>query len=70
MKKLLFALCISLLDARVHIINNNTNISITLKSWISIKNKNLVRQQHDYSCGSASLSTILTYYYNQNISEE
>nr|WP_272916633.1 cysteine peptidase family C39 domain-containing protein [Helicobacter saguini] len=30
----------------------------------------MTRQQFDYSCGSASLSTILTYYYNVEISEK
>ena len=29
-----------------------------------------IRQQHDYSCGSAALATLLTYQYNQPVSEE
>ncbi|MWV62386.1 hypothetical protein DCO58_04495 [Helicobacter saguini] len=41
-----------------------------MKSWSEIRNDNLTRQQFDYSCGSASLSTILTYYYNVEISEK
>jgi len=29
-----------------------------------------VRQQHDYSCGSAALATLLTYHYQHQVSEE
>ena len=39
-------------------------------SWIALRDSNLTKQQYDYSCGSASLSTILTYYYQYNISEK
>ena len=70
MKKLYLLLLITLLDAKVLIVNENVNISAPIQSWIEIKNKYLSRQKHDYSCGSASLSTILKYYYNQNISEK
>ena len=70
MKKLLLLLCLTLLDAKMHMVMDNTNMNSSVKSWIEIKNKHLTRQKHDYSCGSASLSTILTHYYNQNISEE
>lgn len=41
-----------------------------IKSWIEYQNDNLVRQQQDYSCGSASISTILSYYYDYKISEK
>jgi len=40
------------------------------RSWIEIKNAHLVRQHHDYSCGSASLATILRYYYHRNVTEK
>ena len=69
MKKLLLLLCVTLLDAKMHMVTDYTNMNSSVKSWIEIKNKHLTRQKHDYSCGSASLSTILTYYYNQNMSE-
>ena len=70
MKKLLILLCVTLLDAKVHVVNDYGDVSVPVKSWIEIKNENLSRQKHDYSCGSASLSTILRYYYDQNISEK
>lgn len=56
--------------ATVHIVQDTMHIEKNVKSWIEIKNKNLTRQNHDYSCGSASLSTIMTYYYDQNMTEK
>jgi len=41
----------------------------TKLSWLDLRNKNLVSQKFDYSCGSASLATIFKYFYNKNISE-
>ena len=31
--------------------------------------KNLVRQEHDYSCGSAALCTLLNYFLGENLTE-
>ena len=70
MKKLYLILIMTWLDAKVHIVNENMNLSVPVQSWIEIKNRNLSRQKYDYSCGSASLSTILKYYYNQDVSEK
>jgi len=69
MKKLFFILCVTIVDAKIHMVSEYSNMNKSIKSWIEIKNENLTRQKHDYSCGSASLSTILKYYYNQDISE-
>jgi len=70
MKKLLFLLPFYLLHAKVHILQNDMNIKKSVTSWIEIKNKNLTRQKEDYSCGSASLATILKYYYGKDITEK
>ncbi|MCD6259819.1 MAG: C39 family peptidase [Helicobacteraceae bacterium] len=40
-----------------------------IRSWIEFKNDKLTRQRYDYSCGSAALSTLLSYYYDANVSE-
>ncbi len=68
-KYFIWLLPISLI-ADLSIIKQEFNINKNITSWIEIKNNNLVRQNFDYSCGSASLSTILKYFYNQNISEK
>jgi len=70
MKKLLFLLTFCLLHADTHIVQSDINIKKQITSWIEIKNKNLTRQKEDYSCGSASLATILKYYYGQDITEK
>jgi len=71
MKYLIFV-CLLLvsLQAKVHVVQEMLHTEHNVTSWIEIKNKNLTRQKHDYSCGSASLATILKYYYGQNITEK
>ncbi len=39
-------------------------------SWQEIKNRNVVMQQRDYSCGAAALATLLRYYWGHDIGEE
>ena len=58
------------LFANITIHQKEFTISKHIKSWIEFKNENLTRQKYDYSCGSASLSTILKYYYGLNVSEQ
>jgi len=41
-----------------------------VKSFKDLKFTNMVRQTRDYSCGAASLATILTYYIGRETSEE
>lgn len=54
------------------VINNKTaltNVMSAKTTWHDIKRQNVVKQDIDYSCGSASLATILTYFYNQPTTE-
>ena len=71
MKKLIF-ICVGTisLSANITLHQKEFTINKPIKSWIEIKNKNLTRQKYDYSCGSASLSTILKYFYDLNVSEK
>ena len=62
-------LLFSLVNAKVVMTNGSIRVEKNITSYIEIKNRNLVRQKEDYSCGSASLATILKYYYNYEISE-
>lgn len=50
-------------------IPRESNILSTPITWQAIQKKNVVKQNVDYSCGSASLATILTYFYNQPTAE-
>lgn len=54
----------------VYIYEKDFSIKKSIKSWIEFKNENLTRQKYDYSCGSASLSTVLKYYYGVKLSEK
>ena len=51
------------------ITSRESNILSTPITWQAIQKKNVVKQNVDYSCGSASLATILTYFYNQPTAE-
>lgn len=67
MKKfIIFALTMLTLSAQVYMVNDKFFLEKPVKSWIEFKNDSLVRQQYDYSCGSASIATILKYYYNDS----
>jgi len=71
MKQFVILIVLNLsLFANITIYQKEFTISKNIKSWIEFKNENLTRQRYDYSCGSASLSTILKYYYDLNISEK
>ena len=42
-----------------------------ITSWSEMRDKNLTKQEYDYSCGAASLSSILEHYYGlKNASEK
>jgi len=56
--------------ASIRLHQKEFSITKPIKSWIEFKNINLTRQKYDYSCGSASLSTILKYYYDLDIGEK
>ncbi|PCN59276.1 C39 family peptidase [Acinetobacter sp. YT-02] len=49
---------------------NNYNYDIKIKSWKEIRDKNIVKQDLDFSCGAASIATLLNGYYNQRTTEQ
>ena len=42
---------------------------LQVMSWRDIPFRTIVRQQYDYSCGSAALATLLRYHYGRNVGE-
>src|SRR5579863_6995597 len=42
----------------------------TVWSWKDIRDRNVVKQDRDYSCGAASLCTLLRYYWGDNVKEQ
>ncbi len=45
-------------------------LSQDFNNWVEIRNKNLVKQDTDYSCGAASIATVLSNYYNIKTTEK
>lgn len=43
---------------------------ILVKSWKTLRDKNIVKQDLDYSCSAASLATLLNEFYGQSVTEE
>lgn len=39
-------------------------------SWQELKQRNIVMQQRDYSCGAAALATVIKYYWGDDVTEE
>lgn len=44
--------------------------SVPVKSWKTQRDDRITKQDQDYSCGAASLATILNSYYGQSVTEE
>ena len=67
----LAALCLATpVDAQVRTHGEgggNFNISVT--SWRDIPFRTVVRQQYDYSCGSAAVATLLRFHYDLPVNE-
>lgn len=43
---------------------------VPVKSWKALRDAGIVKQDLDYSCGAASLATLLNNQYGQNVTEE
>ena len=39
------------------------NYRVRTMSWVEIPFRSVIRQQFDFSCGSAAVATLLTYHY-------
>ncbi|HSV30100.1 MAG TPA: C39 family peptidase [Candidatus Omnitrophota bacterium] len=46
------------------------SVGVTVTSLKEARFKSVVRQQYDFSCGSAAIATLLTYHYGRPIGEE
>jgi len=44
--------------------------TLSVQSWKTLRDKNIVKQDLDYSCSAASLATLLNEFYEQSITEE
>lgn len=46
------------------------NFNVSVKSFAEMKFKTVYKQQFDYSCGSAALSSLLAFHYNDKVNEQ
>jgi len=54
-------------DGRAHLHGPSLAGSIKVKSWKAFRDERVVKQDMDYSCGAASLATVLNEYYGQAV---
>lgn len=55
--------------AQVALFDRGSPLNVPVTTFRDIRFKTVVRQQYDYSCGSASLATLLRYHYGRPVGE-
>lgn len=55
--------------AQVALFDRGSPLDVSVTTFRDIRFKTVVRQQFDYSCGSASLATLLRFHYGRQIGE-
>lgn len=60
----------SAVSSQLYFNTNNITGSIPVKNWKMLRDSHLIKQNLDYSCGAASIATILTKYYKRPITEK
>ena len=56
-------------DAQMSLIDGGATYNMKVTTYKDVPFKTVVRQQFDFSCGSAALATLLHYHYDQPITE-
>lgn len=54
----------------IKMVDNGGLFTVHVTSLKEMRFKRTIQQQHDFSCGSAALATLLTYHYDHTVSEE
>lgn len=55
--------------SRVPIIEQEYTVSVPVSSWRELRNEDVVRQKFDFSCGAASMATLMQHFYNVDVNE-
>lgn len=58
------------IEEGVVISTHSANGRVPIRSWKTLRDERIVKQNLDFSCGAASLATLLASYYGQDITEE
>ena len=57
-------------DGRAYLRGPSLSGSVKVKSWKALRDERVVKQDLDYSCGAASLATVLNEHYGQAVTEQ
>lgn len=57
-------------SGRAPVRDDQHKIEVYSESWKELKQRNVVMQNRDYSCGAAALATILRYYWGDAVTED
>ena len=67
---LLVAIRAQAADGRAYLHGPSLSGSVSVKSWKALRDERVVKQDLDYSCGAASLATLLNEHYGQSLTEQ
>lgn len=57
-------------DGQIHLNYSTTRGRLPIKTWKSLRDASVEKQDKDYSCGAAAVATILRSFYNQDVYEK
>jgi len=57
-------------DADIHLSYKTTIGNLPIKTWKDLRDSNIEKQDEDFSCGSASVATILRSFYGKDVYEK
>lgn len=70
-KILIYFIFFTMCGASSFEMQNQLNLSkFKIQTWKDIRDKNIIKQSFDYSCGASSIATLLNNFYGQNLSEK
>lgn len=57
-------------DSEIHLSYKTTIGNLPIKTWKDLRDSNIEKQDEDFSCGSASVATILRSFYGKDVYEK
>lgn len=61
--------CSTQLAWSAQVVSHSANGEVNIKNWKTLRDSGVIKQRFDYSCGAASLATLLSGYYSLNVPE-
>ena len=57
-------------DERAPVRDPQHRVEIYVPAWKELRQRNIVMQKRDYSCGAAAMATVLRYYWGDDVTED